>query len=128
MNEEAATQYVIRELGKHHHKNDIIEKLCTNYEMGWREAQAFVSKVEKEHAGKINLRQSPLYIFVGLVILLGGIGLSTWVGMETFINHTDMILFSMPFPYSGNILYGTAGIGMIIGGLIGMVTPLAKRK
>jgi predicted phage tail protein len=125
-NQEAATKFVISELGKHRQKNEITEKLCRNYEMSWRQAQAFVNKVEAENAGSINLRQSPLYIIVGLLILVGGIGLTAWIGMQTFVNHASYSIYGIP--YAGNVSFGITGVGMVIGGLVGMLTPLAKKK
>jgi len=128
MNEEAATRFVISELGKHRTKNEIIEKLCHSHEMSWRQAQAFVSKVERENVSSINMRQSPLFIIVGLLILIGGVAISGWMGMRTFVNHENIIFLSMPFPYSGNIIWGGTGVSMVIGGLIGMITPFTKKK
>jgi hypothetical protein len=128
MNQEAATKFVVSELGKHRQKNEIVEKLCRNYEMSWRQAQAFVNKVEAENASSINLRQSPLFIIVGLLILIGGLGLTVWIGMRTFVNHENIIFLTMPIPYSGNIFWGGTGVSMILGGLVGIVSPFMKKK
>ena len=60
MNQQEATDFVIRELGKHRQRNDIIQKLCEDVGMNWSQAEKFMRQVEAENKSAIALKQSPL--------------------------------------------------------------------
>lgn len=119
MNRQQATDYVIRELGKHHDPNNIIQKLCELGGMDWRTAEKFVRQVEAEHTRDIALRQSPIVTLVGIGTALGGTGLMIWVTLATLQGYIIYFL-NFPVPYLGNITYFFIGLIMMIAGLWGM--------
>ncbi len=117
MNKQVATDFVIRELGKHHLKNDIIQKLCETNGVSWATAEKFVRQVETENSGKIALRQSPLVTFIGICTALGGLGLTIWVVAATLGGYAIIL---MNIPFLGNIVYFFTGLAMMVGGIWGM--------
>src|SRR5436190_1432444 len=119
MDQAEATEFVVRELGKHHSRDDIIRTLCEQAGFDWYRAKEFVQRVEKEHGQRIAIRQSPLIVILGLATLLVGVGLSTWVTWET-LQGTIIFFISMPIPYLGNVIYFITGLGMIAGGIAGL--------
>ena len=125
MNKETATDFVIRELGKHHSRNDIIQRLCEVTSMNWGQAEDFVREVETKNASTIAQKQSPLITFIGVLTIIAGFGLSMWVAYET-LNGYIIFLLSFPIPYLGNITYFVVGIGMIAGGIRGMWETLTR--
>src|SRR5512139_2220660 len=102
MNRQQATDYVIRELGKHHQRNDIIQRLCEAGEISWKDAEKFVQQVEDENTSKIALRQSPLVTLIGIGSALVGLALMAWVALETL---QGTIIFLLHIPYLGNLSY-----------------------
>ncbi len=125
MDKQAATDFVIRELGKHHQRNDIIQKICETNGMNWREAEKFVQRVEAENSGKIALKQSPLIALIGICTAVGGLTLAIRMVLATLQGHM-IILLSLPIPYLGNIVYFFTGLAMIVGGIWGMWNTLVR--
>lgn len=125
MNKETATDFVIRELGKHHSRNDIIQRLCEATSMNWGQAENFIRDVESQNASTIAQKQSPLITVIGLLTVIAGFGLSIWVAYET-LNGYIIFFLSLPIPYLGNITYFVVGIGMIAGGIRGMWETLTR--
>ena len=125
MNEQEATDFVIRELGKHHQKNDIIQKLCELTSMNWGQAEKFIQQVEAQHGGKIAARQSPLIALLGIVFVLAGCGLTAVTMYET-LRGTIIIFLNLPIPYLGNIFYIIIGLGLIAGGIRGTWSTIVK--
>ncbi len=125
MNQETATDFVIRELGKHHPRNDIIQKLCEVTSMNWGQAENFVREVETQNARTIAQKQSPLITVIGVLTILMGFSLSMWVVYETF-HGVIIFLLSFPVPYLGNLTYFTIGIGMVAGGIRGTWETLTR--
>ena len=117
MNRQQATDYVIRELGKHHQHNDIIQRLCEAGQISWKDAEKFVQQVEEENTSKIALRQSPLVTLIGIGSALVGLALMAWVALETL---QGAIIFLMGIPYLGNLSYFFTGLVMMVAGLWGM--------
>jgi hypothetical protein len=117
MNRQQATDYVIRELGKHHQRNDIIQRLCEAGEISWKDAEKFVQQVEDENTSKIALRQSPLVTLMGIGSALVGLAVMAWVTLETL---QGAIIFLMGIPYLGNLSYFFTGLVMMVAGLWGM--------
>lgn len=117
MDRQQATDYVIRELGKHHQRNDIIQRLCEAGEISWKDAEKFVQQVEDENMSKIALRQSPLVTLIGIGSALVGLALMAWVALETL---QGAIIFLMGIPYLGNLSYFFTGLVMMVAGLWGM--------
>ena len=119
MDQQAATDFVIRELGKHHQRNDIIQKICETNGMNWREAEKFVQRVEAENRGAIALKQSPIITLLGLCISIAGLGLTIWIVTATLQGYIIFFL-SFPVPYLGNIFYFFTGLAMMVGGIWGI--------
>jgi hypothetical protein len=117
MNRQEATNFVIRELGKHRQRNDILQKLCETGGINWKEAEKFIEQVEAENMGAIALRQSPLVTLIGICTALGGLGLMIWVALATL---QGTIIFFLNIPYLGNLSYFFTGLVMMVAGLWGM--------
>ena len=73
MDEQVATAFVIRELSRHKNRNDIIMALCQHDQLNWSQAETFVAQVEQTHKRKIAGGQAPLFILLGLGIIIGGL-------------------------------------------------------
>ena len=125
MDQQQATDFVIRELGKHHQRNDIIQKLCEDAGMNWGEAEKFMRRVETEHGGAIARKQSPLITFIGIITMLLGLGLTLWMIVATVQGYIIFFL-SFPVPYLGNIFYFFMGLAMMIGGAWGMWDTIVR--
>jgi hypothetical protein len=125
MDQHQATEFVIREVGRHHQKNDIIQKLCETTGMNWGQAEKFVSQVVAEHGGEIATKQSPLVLLLGTVFVLVGIGLSLFIVYET-LRGTVIIFLNLPIPFLGNFVFFIAGLSMIAGGIRGMWDTIVR--
>ena len=125
MDQQQATEFVIREVGKHHQINDIIQKLCETTGMNWGQAEKFVSRVVAEHGGEIATKQSPLVLLLGIVFLLVGIGLSLFIVYET-LRGTVIIFLNLPIPYLGNLVFFITGLALVAGGIRGMWDTIVR--
>ena len=125
MNRQQATDFVVRELGKHHQRNDIIQKLCEAGGLNWGAAEKFVQQAEAENRSAIALKQTPLITFFGICIAIAGIGLMVWVATETLQGYIIFFL-SFPVPYLGNIVYFFTGLAMMVAGIWGMWDTIVK--
>jgi len=119
MNQQEATDFVIRELGKHRQRNDIIQKLCEEGGMNWGDAEKFMRRVEVENKSAITLKQSPLITVIGMGTIILGLALTLWVTIASLQGYIIFFL-SFPVPYLGNIFYFIIGLAMILGGMWGM--------
>ena len=119
MNQQEATDFVIRELGKHRQRNDIIHKLCETGGMNWGDAEKFMRRVEAENKSAIARKQSPLITLMGIGTIILGLALTLWVAIETLQGYIIFFL-SFPVPYLGNIFYFITGLAMLLGGMWGM--------
>ncbi len=125
MDKEKATEFVVKELGKHHNRNDIIVTLCEQMKLNWREAELFVQEIESQQARAISIRQSPIVIILGVGILLVGIWTTfdnSFYFMNFFLSKHDA------FTVEGALELRTVyvrigalltGLAMTTGGLIG---------
>jgi len=125
MNQQEATDFVIQELGKHHQKNDIIQKLCESTSMNWNQAEKFILHVEAQHRESIAAKQGPLITLMGVGTILIGFALSVFIIYET-LQGVIIFFLRLPIPYLGNIIFFLAGIGMIVGGLRGIRDTLVQ--
>ena len=119
LNQQDAVDFVVRELGKHRQKNDIIQKLGETNEMNWSDADKFVRRVEAENSGAIARKQSPVITVMGVGTIILWLALVLWVVIETLQGYIIFFL-SFPVPYLGNIFYFLTGTAMIMGGLRGI--------
>jgi len=114
---------VISELGKHRNRNDLIMALCEKTGGSWNEMQRFVQQVESQNRQKINARQSPILIMIGVTTILMGLVLTVYMAIETW-HGVNYFLIGTPIPYSGNVFYGVTGLGMLGGGTVGTLRTL----
>jgi len=132
MNKEKATEFVIKELGKHHNRNDIITTLCEKGGLNWREATQFIQEVESKHGRVIASRQSPLIIIFGICLLILGVGLTFYnliFFMDFFQARHDVL--SIDNAMQIRAVYYRAGslvvgISMMIGGVTGSWETISK--
>lgn len=113
-----ARQYVIRQLGRHGDRNDIVFKVAEELGYQWDQADAFVSEIEGAEGRTIGSRRNRSLILISGIMALGGfvgllaITLATLDGWIVF-------LLRIPIPYLGNILIFLSSLGIMIGGGLG---------
>ncbi|MEW5939901.1 MAG: hypothetical protein AB1750_09590 [Chloroflexota bacterium] len=125
MNKEQAEEFVVRELGKRHNRNEIIMSLCEQMGINWREAEQLIQEIESGRRRDIASRQSPFIVILGIALLIMGIGI-TWNAASFFANFyqsppdplsLDYALAMRSAYYRGGSLI--LGLSMIIGGILG---------
>ncbi len=116
MQQEEITNYIIRELGKHHNPNDIALALCEKTNMPWMEAQHLVQQVQSHHHQDIAARQSLAATILSVIFLLIG-GAATWVSIwalsQGIVNRASMM----------GLIFGLA---IFLGGIRGLWKWLDK--
>lgn len=121
MNEELTT-FIIKELGKHHDRKDIVRKLCEQSQLDWKEAEQLIALVESQHQRTIATRQTPLLLFLSIGTLLIGIGLLGF-NMQILLAFFQKDLFAQVL-YLQSGYYRVAGLitglGMTVGGIVGL--------
>lgn len=131
MDRKTAEEFVVKELGKHHSRNEIIVALCEATSLGWKEAELFVQEVEARNSREISARQSPLIIALGLGLILAGLALTYYSASffyDYFLSpHTGLTVENALSIRT--VIYRTVslitGVSMIIGGLMGSWKSLA---
>ena len=127
MNKEELIEQVIRELGKHHERRDIVARICEQSTLGWGEAEQLVAEVESQYKRKIAARQGPLLVFVSVGTLVIGLGLLIYnFELIAAIFNKDLLgqILSLRTGYLQLISLVT-GLGMTVGGLYGLWSALA---
>ena len=127
MNKEELIELVIRELGKHHERRDIVARICEQSTLGWGEAEQLVTEVESQYKRKIAARQGPLLVFVSVGTLVIGLGLLIYnIELIAAIFNKDLLgqVLSLRSGYLQLISLVT-GLGMTVGGLYGLWNALA---
>jgi hypothetical protein len=119
MDQERMTRYVISELGKHKHPNDVIKALCETGQIDWSTAKRFVYTVKAKNKGKIMRRRAPMLIMIALITMVVGAVLTVGISIAT-LRGWIIFFLAMPIPYLGNIVYFLVGVGAFFGGLIGL--------
>ena len=128
MNTEELTDMIIRELGKHHDRKEIVRKICEASTLDWRGAEKLLADVEAEHKGKIAARQGPLLMLLSIGTLLLGIGLVAYnIEILVAIFSSDLLgqILGVRSGYY-RIAALITGLGMTVGGLYGVWTTLAS--
>jgi succinate dehydrogenase/fumarate reductase cytochrome b subunit len=125
MNKQEAIDFVVGELGRHHLRNDIIQKLCEQTEMNWGQAEKFIQQVEVQYAGKIASQQSPLVVLVGVFLTLAGCVLTMLITYAT-LQGTVYVFLNLPIPYLGNLFLFFVGVAMVVGGIRGMWSTIVR--
>ena len=132
MDKEKATEFVIKELGKHHDRNEIIRALCEQMGLNWGEAGKLVQEVEAGHGRAIAARQSPIIIVFGVGLLIVGLGITCYssVFLISFFQsgHDALSIDNALDMRSAYYRFGSLalGISMIIGGLVGSWQTIAS--
>jgi hypothetical protein len=130
MNEEL-TNLIIKKLGKHHDRNDIISIVCERSTLSWTEAAKLIEQIEVEHGSIIAGRQRPFLILVSAGTLILGIGL-LFYNSQFFIGFFQRGVFEQIISLQGGyyrVIGLLTGVGMAVGGLLGLgksVWPLLK--
>lgn len=121
MDKDAARAYVVRELGSHRNRKEVVFDICKQLDLNWDEADAFVREVETFDSQSIARKQSPLLLLFGIAVIIGGLAL-TIEGVMFFWNwmfrdSTEQLIFT-PYIYvmGGSMV---TGLAMITGGIIG---------
>ena len=130
MNEEL-TNLIIKKLGKHHDRNDIIRMVCEQSTLSWTEAGNLIEQVEAEHGKMIAGRQGPLLILLSVGTLILGIGL-LFYNSQFFMGFLQRDIFEQLLSLQGGyyrVIGLITGLGMAVGGLLGLgksLLPLLK--
>ena len=121
MNEEFTT-LIIKELGKHHDRKEIVRKVCEQSGLNWKEAEELMLLVETQHKRTIAGRQTPLLLFLSIGTLLLGIGLLAF-NMQILMAFFEKDILGQVLGLQSSyyrILGLITGLGMTIGGLVGL--------
>ena len=127
MNNEELIELVIRELGKHHERRDIVARICEQSTLGWEEAEQLVTEVESQYKRKIAARQGPFLVLVSIGTLVIGLGLLIYnIELIAAIFNKDLLgqILSLRSGYLQLVSLVT-GLGMTVGGLYGIWNALA---
>jgi hypothetical protein len=121
MDERQARAYIVEELGKQRGRNDILLTLCREMDIEWKQADQMIREIEAFDSQQIASRQSPLLIFLGLAVILGGLVPTTY-GIWYFWTFTQLEATQQLI--ESQYMYITAGgmvtgLAMITGGVIG---------
>src|SRR5574341_1182829 len=122
MDQDAATAFIISELGKQRSRNDIIQTLCERSNITWSEAERLVQQVEAQHGRDIAVRQSPILFLFGVGTIVVGIGLVCYSSFY-FVNFAqrdtlqELISLRGAYFMIGAFL---TGLAMIAGGIAGL--------
>lgn len=126
MKREEAVALVVKGLGSHQDRNELIRGLCERTGMPWSVAEDFVKQVEAEHGKTIAAKQSPFLIVFGIFISLVGAGLMI-NAVQYFINVAQTDAIHMALSAQGlYIRVGTffTGFFMVLGGMMGLRQPI----
>ena len=123
MDQNAATQYVIHELGRHTPRNDIVMRLCEQLKCSWPDAEKFIRHVEQNNRKAIVARQTPLLILIGLGTVIVGLATAGYGLYELAHGVLVIGVLTAPTPTPLIVLVGLAMIG---GGGYGVLREIGK--
>lgn len=127
MNEDL-TAFIIKELGKHHDRKEIIRKVCEQSSLNWKDAEQLTLLVEAQNKQTIAVQQTPLLLFLSIGTLILGIGLLAY-NMEILLSffHRDVLGQILSVQSSYYRLIGLiTGLGMTGGGIFGLWKSLVS--
>ena len=128
MNNEDLSNMIIKDLGRHHDRQEIVRKICEQTNLSWGEAENLIAEVEAQNRRKIATRQGPLLMFLSIGSLLLGIGLLAY-NMEVLIAifNADLMqqVLSLQSGYY-RLASLLTGLGMTVGGLYGVWTTMGS--
>ena len=128
MNNEELTNLIIKELGKHHDRKEIVQRVCEASTLNWGEAERFIAEVEAQNKRKIAASQGPLLMLLSIGTLALGVGLIAY-NLELLFSiwNADLMnqILSLKSGYY-QLASLLTGIGMTIGGFYGIWTTLGS--
>ena len=121
MNEELTT-FIVKQLGKHRDRRDVIQKVCEQGGLNWKEAERLLILVEARHKRSILTDKSPWLLFLSIGTLILGIGLLGFnLQLLLAIFQQDVLGQILSLQSSSYRMIGLiTGLGMTVGGLIGL--------
>jgi hypothetical protein len=128
MNNAELTDQIIKGLGKHHDRQEIVRRICEQSGLSWSEAEQLINEVETQNRRKIAVRQGPLMMFLSIGSLVLGIGLTVYnMDILIAIFNADLLsqILSLQSGYY-RLASLVTGAGMMIGGLFGVWTTLSS--
>jgi hypothetical protein len=118
IDQKAATEYVINELGRGRDRKDVIFAVCQQWNCSWSEAENFVALIEGVNRSAIASRQLPLLLILGVGTMIAGAAL---LGYALFRIANNASIAS-----SRSILAALiTGFGMLAGGAWGTWKAIA---
>jgi len=127
MNEELTT-FIIKELGKHHDRKEIIRKVCEQGGLNWKEGERLLTLVEARHRSTIAARQTPLLLFLSIGTLFLGIGLMAF-NMQILLAFFQKDVLAQILSLQGSyyrFIGLITGLGMTIGSMVGLWKALGS--
>ncbi len=84
MNDSQAEDEIVERLARGARRNEVIEELCLERGLSWKEAEETVTRVAQKNAWRIARRQVPYWILLSLAALLAGLvlvyyALASWL-------------------------------------------------
>jgi len=125
VNQEQMVKYVVSELGKHKHPNDVIKALAETGSMDWNTAKRFVYTVKARYGKDIARQRAPLLLVIAVITMIAGAGLATGIGIAT-LKRFIIIFLAFPIPWLGNLVYFSTGLLAFFGGLLGVFKTIGK--
>ena len=116
--DEALTQYVIQESGRHADEDDIIREVSLRCQINWYDAEKLVNGIQLAHALTIAKRRSPLQLFIAIPTLIGGVGWFIWTILNVISTKGDLLTVTALLAQSyGQLL---SSMAMILGSTLGL--------
>jgi len=115
------TDFVIRELGQHASRDEILYALCQKSGMMWSQAEAFLRDVEINHQRDISRRRAPVLVVIGIVTAVVGAALFFYNFPRLREVLRDPAALALMAPYVLRaIVIQVISMGMVLGGLLGI--------
>jgi hypothetical protein len=116
----------VREYGRHRSRDEIIRALSEQHSLAWGDAHELMAQIERDHGRKIALRQSPFFIILGVVTIIGGCILMARSGYYLYWMHSRGTELSgiAAISMSRSLVYLcvqlVTGLAMMLGATIGL--------
>ncbi len=120
--DEKLTPFIVKELGRHHDRKEIIREVCERGGLNWKDAEQLVILVESRNKRTIAVRQTPMLLFLSIGTLLIGIGLVAY-NMEIILAFFQKDLLGQILSLQGGyyrVVGLLTGLGMTAGGAAGL--------
>ncbi len=114
------TKFVIQQFAMHKNLKAVTQALSLRGNMSWSQAEQFARQVYIKHRRAIRRRKAPLLLVISLCTIIAGVGMAGY-GVAMMVRGLMVVVFALPFPWSGNLLFFGLGIVMILGGLVGVL-------